>query len=89
MGCKCDNLVAYFGSLLSVVDGQFQMEKMTGYDMQRVRNYDTELSHLQTGLQKGRDYVSRRMSGDSDDDRLALVLVQRQKISVFPERNRK
>jgi outer membrane protein assembly factor BamB len=44
--CKCDNLVAYFGSLLSVVDGQFQMEKMTGYDMQRVRNYDTELSHL-------------------------------------------
>ncbi len=44
---------------------------------------------VKTGLQKGRDYVSRRMSDVSDDDRLALVLVQRQKISVFHERNRK
>ncbi len=29
-----ENAVAYFGSLFSVVNGQFQAGSMTGYDMQ-------------------------------------------------------
>lgn len=35
--CKCDNSVAYFGSLLSAVDGRSIIGKMTGYDMQTVK----------------------------------------------------
>jgi hypothetical protein len=45
---KCDHPVAYFGSLLSIVDSQFQAGKMTGYDVQRTRMCVTEYDHMYT-----------------------------------------